>query len=83
MRKLLKIKWQDKIPDTEVLMKAGMQSMHTVLQLAQGGQNKRYKDTLNASLKDVDVPMGSWEQTAQERAKWRGLINKGAAVYDK
>ena len=34
-RKLLKIKWQDKIPDTEVLKKAGMQSMHTVLKLAQ------------------------------------------------
>ena len=31
----LKIKWQDQIPDTEVLGKAGMQSMHTVLKLAQ------------------------------------------------
>ena len=29
------MKWQDKIPDTEVLKKAGMQSMHTVLKLAQ------------------------------------------------
>ena len=34
-RKLLKIKRQDKIPDTEVLKKAGMQSLHTVLKLAQ------------------------------------------------
>ena len=32
-RKLLKIKWQDKIPDMEVLKKAGMQSMHTALKL--------------------------------------------------
>ena len=31
----VKIKWQDKIPDTDVLKKAGMQSMHTVLKLAQ------------------------------------------------
>ena len=38
---------------------------------SQGGQNKRYKDT----LKDFDIPIGSWEQTAQERSKWRGLIN--------
>ena len=90
LRKLLKIKWQDKIPDTEVLKKAGMQSMHTVLKLAQlrwtghvirmpderlpkkvfygelregkrsqGGQKKRYKDTLKASLKDFDIPIGS------------------------
>ena len=35
LRKLLKIKRQDKIPDTEVLKKAGMQCMHTVLKLAQ------------------------------------------------
>ena len=114
LRKLLKIKWQDKIPDTEVLTKAGMQSMHTVLKLAQlrwtghvirmpdarlpkkvfygelqegkrsqGGQKKRYKDTLKASLKDFEILMGSWEQTAQERLKWRGLINKGAALYEK
>ena len=94
--------------------KAGMQSMHTVLKLAQlrwtghvirmpderlpkkvfygelqegkrsqGGQKKRYKDTLKASLKDFDIPIESWEQTAQERSKWRGLINKGAALHEK
>ena len=34
-RKLLKIKWQDRIPDTEVLKMAGMQSVHTRLKLAQ------------------------------------------------
>ena len=35
LRKLLKIKWQDLIPDTEVLKRAGMQSIHTLLKLAQ------------------------------------------------
>ena len=35
LRKLLKIKWQDQIPDTEVLKRAGMQSVHTLLKLAQ------------------------------------------------
>ena len=29
---------------------------------SQGGQKKRYKDTLKASLKDFDIPIGSWEQ---------------------
>ena len=89
---MLKIKWQDKIPDTEVLKKTGMQR-HTVLKLAQlrwtghvirmpderlpkkvfygelqegkrsqCGQKKRYKDTLKTSLKDFDIPIGSWEQ---------------------
>ena len=41
----------------------------------------KYKATLKASLKDFDIPMGSWEQTVQEQSKWRGLINK-AAVYE-
>ena len=35
LRKLLKVKWQDRIPDTEVLKRAGMQSVHTLLKLPQ------------------------------------------------
>ena len=31
------------------------------------GQKKRYNDTLKTSLKDFDMPLESWEQTAQER----------------
>ena len=107
LRKLLKIKWQNRIPDTEVLKRAGMQSVHTLLKLAQlrwtghvtrmpderlpkkilygelqvrkrsnGGQKKRYKDTLKASLKDFNIPTESWEQISQDRTKWRGLIKK-------
>ena len=50
---------------------------------SQGGQKKRYQDTLKDSLKDFDIPMGPWEPTAQERSKSRGLINKRAALYEK
>ena len=35
LRKILKIRWQNKIPDTEVPKKAKMQSVHTLLKLAQ------------------------------------------------
>ena len=72
---------------TEVLKRAGIQSVHTLLKLAQlrwtghvtrmpgerlpkkilygelqvgkrshGGQKKRYKDTLKASIKDFNIP---------------------------
>ena len=113
LRKFLKIKWQDRIPDTKVLKKAGMQTVHTLLKLAQlrwtghvtrmpderlpkkilygelqvgkrshGGQKKRYKDTLKASLKDFNIPTESWEQIAQDRTKWRGLIKRGAGKYE-
>ena len=113
LRKLLKIRWEDKIPDTEVLKKANMQSIHTLLKLAQlrwtghvtrmpderlpkkvlygelqegkrsqGGQKKRYKDNLKASLKDFNIPTESWEQAAQDLTKWRCLINKGASQFE-
>ena len=113
LRKLLKIKWQDRIPDTEVLKRAGMQSVHTLLKLAQlrwtdhvtrmpeerlpkkihyreleigkrsyGGQKKRYKDTLKAFLNDFNIPTESWEQIAQDRVKWRGLIRRDASEYE-
>ena len=47
-----------------------------------GGQKRRYKDTLKASFKDFNIPTESWEQIAQNRAKWRGLIRRGASEYE-
>ena len=47
-----------------------------------GGQKKRCKDTLKASLKDFNKPTESWEQIAQDRMKWRGLKRKGAGEYE-
>ena len=35
LRRLLRIKWQDKVPDTEVLKKAKMSGIYTLLQKAQ------------------------------------------------
>ena len=36
-----------------------------------------------SALKVANIPTGSWEQTAQKRSKWQGLINKGAALNEK
>ena len=49
---------------------------------SQGGQKKRYKDTLKASLKDFNIPTESWEQAAQDRTKWRCFINKGSSQFE-
>ena len=49
---------------------------------SQGGQKKRYKDNLEASPKDFNIPTDSWEQDAQDRTKWCCLIKKGAAQYE-
>ena len=47
-----------------------------------GGQKKRYKNTLKASLKDFNIPTESWEQIAQDRTKRRSLIKRGAGEYE-
>ena len=49
---------------------------------SQCGHKKRYKDTLKASLKDFNIRTESWAQAAQDRTKWRCLINKGAAQFE-
>ena len=49
---------------------------------SQGGQTKRYKDTLKASRKDFNIPTESWGQPAQDRTKWPRLINKGASQFE-
>ena len=46
--------WQDKIPDMEVLNRAGMQSMHTVLKLAQ------LRWTGHASTSKVQIILSFW-----------------------
>ena len=43
---------------------------------------KPLKETLKASLKDFNIPTESWEQIAQDRTKWRGLIRSGAGEYE-
>ena len=47
-----------------------------------GGQKKRYKDTLKASLKDFNIPTESREQIAQDGTNWRGFIRKAAGEYE-
>ena len=47
-----------------------------------GGQKKRCGGALRASLKDFNMPVESWEQIAQDRAGWRGLMERGAGEYE-
>ena len=47
-----------------------------------GGQKKRFKDTLKASMKDFRVDHNSWKTLAQDRSAWHYAIHKGAAAYE-
>ena len=110
LRKLLKIRWQDKISNAEVPKKAKIQSVHSLLKLAQqrhghvtrmpderlpkkvfygelqeekrsqGGQKKRYKDTLKALLNHFNIPTESWEQASQDRTKEPHNLNQRESV---
>ena len=99
LRKRLGIKWHDKIPDTEVLTRADLPSIYTILmqsqlrcaghvarmsddrlpkrlllgelqhgKRSQGGQRKRFKDTLKASLKafNTTTTRGSSQRKTEE-----------------
>jgi len=109
LRRLLSIKWQDKVPDTEVLQRSKLTSIYPILQRSQvrwaghicrmqdtrlpmqllygelssgkrstGGQRKRFKDSLKASLKTLDINTDSWENLAQDRSFWRAATTKGS-----
>ena len=83
--KLAQLRWTghvNRMPD-ECLPKKILCGELQVGKGSHGGQKKRYKDTLKASLKDFNIPTESWEQIAQDPAKWKGLIKKKVLVNRK
>ena len=113
LRKLLRVRWQDKVPDTEVLQRANMESIHAFLKCFQlkwaehvlrmpderlpkrllfgelvegkrslGGQRKRYKDTLKASLKHCNIDLDTWEEIARDRTFWRSTVSTGVSSFE-
>ena len=77
--KLAQLRWTGHV---ERLPKKILYGELQVGKRSHGDQKKQYKDTLKASLKDINIPTESWEQIAQDRTKWRGLLRKGAGEYE-
>ncbi|BHF61466.1 hypothetical protein SprV_0100444000 [Sparganum proliferum] len=48
----------------------------------QGGQIRRYKDTLKSSLKRLQTNPTNWEELALDRPTWRRTVKTGAAIYE-
>nr|VZI53952.1 unnamed protein product [Spirometra erinaceieuropaei] len=113
LRRILRLNWQDRIPDTEVLERTGILSIYTILRQMQlrwsshlvrmdderlpkrllygdvatgsrrqGGQIRRYKDTLKSSLKRLQINPTNWDELALDRPTWRGTVKTGAAIYE-
>ena len=47
-----------------------------------GGQRKRYKYVLKATLKSCGIPHNTWEATATDRALWRSTCHSGLRDYE-
>ena len=70
--KLAQLRWTGHVitmPD-ERLPKKVFLVIYGELQEGNRSQGGLKKDTLKASLKDFDKPMGSLEQTARDRSMW-------------
>ncbi|VDL90839.1 unnamed protein product [Schistocephalus solidus] len=48
----------------------------------QGGQKRRYKDTLKKSLKQLQINSATWEDLVQDRLAWRRSVKTGSAIYE-
>lgn len=48
----------------------------------QGGQRKRYKDTLHHSLKQCFIRTNTWEVQARDRTSWRSTIHRGSKTFE-
>ena len=49
--------------------------------LSTGGQHKRFKDTLKASLKKFGLDPVAFENLSADRRIWRGVVNDGARHF--
>nr|VZI53354.1 unnamed protein product [Spirometra erinaceieuropaei] len=113
LRRILRLKWQDRILDTDVLERTGILSIYAILRQMQlrwsghlvrmdderlpkrlfygdvatgsrrqGGQIRRYKDTLKSSLKCLRINPTNWEELELDRPTWRRTVKTGAAIYE-
>ena len=48
----------------------------------QGGQTKRYKDTLKQSLRACNIPITGWEGLAANRTAWRQSTPSGVKTFE-
>nr|VZI50588.1 unnamed protein product [Spirometra erinaceieuropaei] len=48
----------------------------------QGGQIRRYKDTLKSYLKRLQINPTNWEELARDRPTWRRTVKTGAANHE-
>ncbi|BHF71341.1 hypothetical protein SprV_0401439800 [Sparganum proliferum] len=108
-----KLRWQDRLTDTDALERTGILSVYAMLRqlqlrwsghlvrmdderlpkrlfygdvatgsCCQGGQIRRYKDTLESSMKRLQINPATWEDLARDRPTDRPTVKRDAAIYE-
>nr|VZI41081.1 unnamed protein product [Spirometra erinaceieuropaei] len=77
LRRIPRLKWQDRIADTDVLERTGILSIYPILRQIQ----LRWSDHLS-SLKCLQINPTNWEELALDRPTWRRTVKIGAAIYE-
>ena len=113
LRQIAGIKWQDMLPNTEVLEQCGTWRIEFHIKREQlrwsgpqvrmnddripkplfygkpktgcrtrGGQRKRYKGVIKATLKSCSIPLNTWETTATNRPLCRHTCHNGQQDFE-
>ena len=113
LRRLLGIRWEDRVTNQEVLRRAALPGIEALIiqsqlrwsghvmrmedsrlpkqlfcsELArgtrkQGGQIKRYKDSLKQSMRACNIPIVGWEELATNRSAWRQSTRLGVKTFE-
>nr|VZI04599.1 unnamed protein product [Spirometra erinaceieuropaei] len=113
LRRILRLSWQDRTPNINVLERTEILSIYIRLRpfqlrgsghlvrmanerlpkrlfygdvatgsRLQGGQIRRYKDSLKSSLKRLHINPASWKNLARDRPTWRRTVKTGAVIYE-
>ncbi|VDL96779.1 unnamed protein product [Schistocephalus solidus] len=67
--------------DDERLPKRIFYGDHAIGSRRQGGQVRRYKDTLKTSLKQLQINPATWEDLTRNRPAWRRTVKTRSAIY--
>nr|VZI01556.1 unnamed protein product [Spirometra erinaceieuropaei] len=77
LHRILRLSWQDRIPDTDVLERTGILSIYTMLRQMQ----LRWSGHLS-SLTRLQINPTNREDLAHDRPTWRRTVKTGAAIYE-
>ncbi|BHF85085.1 hypothetical protein SprV_1002824300 [Sparganum proliferum] len=81
LRRILRLNWQDRIPDTDVLERTQILSIYAMLRQMHLRWNG-HLDTLKSSPKRLQINPTKWKELALDRPTWRRTVKTGAAIYE-